>query len=70
MRRLFHVVALSTGLFLASASAAQAPYASNQRNDFCYTECQYRCYAVYPGGGAAWQQCYLACARDKCGYVG
>lgn len=69
MRRLFSVAALATGMFLASASTAQAPYTSTQRDNYCYTECQYRCYAIHPGGGSAWEQCYLACARERCGYV-
>jgi hypothetical protein len=69
MRRLFRVAALSTGLFLASASAAQAPYVSSQANDLCYFECQLRCYVAWPGGGPGWRACYLACAAEKCGYV-
>ncbi|WP_298096827.1 hypothetical protein [Brevundimonas sp.] len=69
MRRLFSTAALTAGLFLAAASSAQTP-SPDQRNDFCYLECQYRCYIIYPGGGPAWTRCYLQCAAERCGYVG
>ena len=67
MRKLISAAVISAGLFLGTASAAQAP---TGRNDICYMQCQYKCYAQYPGGGPAWEQCYLACARAQCGYNG
>lgn len=70
MRKLFSVAVMAAGLSLAAASSAQAPTTSTQRNDFCYLECQYRCYVTNPGGGPDWTQCYLACAREKCGWDG
>jgi hypothetical protein len=70
MRKLFSVAVLAAGLSLAAASSAQAPTGSTQRNDFCYLECQYRCYVTNPGGGPAWTLCYQACAREKCGWDG
>lgn len=66
MRRHFGLAALTAAFTLAGASAAQAPVA---RNDLCYLSCQYQCYAAHPGGGPAWTQCYLDCARDQCGRV-
>jgi len=68
MRRLISIAVMTASLSLAAASSAQTPTA--QRNDFCYLECQYRCYLIYPGGGPAWTQCYLQCAAERCGYVG
>lgn len=68
MRRLFSVTVLAAAM--ATATAAQAPGGPAQRNDFCYMECQYRCYATNPGGGPAWTQCYLDCARERCGWNG
>ena len=70
MRRLFSIAVLTAGLSLAAASSAQTPTHAVQQSDICYMECQYRCYLTNPGGGPAWQQCYLQCARDRCGYVG
>ncbi|NJC41062.1 hypothetical protein GGQ87_001320 [Brevundimonas alba] len=64
MRKLFSLTVLAAAM--ATATAAQAPNAPVQRNDLCYIECQYRCYAQYPGGGPAWTQCYIACAQTKC----
>jgi len=51
---------------MATATAAQAPDAPRRANDFCYMECQYRCFAQHPGGGPAWTECYLACAQANC----
>jgi hypothetical protein len=70
MRRLFSIAVMTAGLSLAAASSAQTPTTPVQRNDFCYLECQYRCYILHPGGGPVWEQCYLQCAADRCGYVG
>ena len=64
MRKLFSLTIL--GVAMATASAAQAPDGPTQRKDFCYMECQYRCYAQHPGGGPAWTQCYVACAQTMC----
>ena len=64
MRKLFSLTIL--GVAMATASAAQAPDKPIQRNDFCYMECQYRCYAQYPGGGPAWTQCYVTCGQTNC----
>jgi len=64
MRKLFSVTVLAAAM--ASATAAQAPDGPAGRNQFCYMECQYRCFAQHPGGGAAWTQCYVACARTMC----
>lgn len=64
MRRLVMAAAASAWAF--SMGGAQAQQAASP----CYWECQYRCYVAHPGGGAAWQACYLACARDYCGAVG
>ena len=66
MHKLISAAVISAGLFLSTASAAQAP----SRNDICYMQCQYQCYIAHPGGGPAWTQCYFACARAQCGYVG
>ncbi|KQW86702.1 hypothetical protein [Brevundimonas sp. Root1279] len=67
MRKLYNAAILGAAVMMTAASASQAPV---QRNSLCYLECQYRCYATNPGGGAAWQACYLQCARDRCGAVG
>ena len=64
MRRLFSVTVLAAAM--ATATTAQAPDGPGQRNDFCYMECQYRCFAQYPGGGPAWTQCYVTCAETMC----
>jgi len=64
MRRLFSVTVLAAAM--ATATAAQAPNGPVQRNDFCYMECQYRCFAQHPGGGPAWTQCYVACGKAMC----
>ena len=63
MRKLISAAVLSAGLFLGTASAAQAP---TNRSDLCYLQCQYQCYAIHPGGGPAWTQCYIACANTQC----
>lgn len=68
MRKFISAAVVSAGLFLGTASAAQAP--TGARSDICYTLCQYQCYGQFPGGGPAWQQCYIACARAQCGYNG
>ena len=67
MRKLYNAAILGAAVLLTAASASTAPI---QRNNLCYIECQYRCYAAHPGGGPAWEACYLACARDVCGAVG
>ena len=64
MRKLFSVTGLAAAM--ATATAAQAPDGPVQRHDFCYMECQYRCYAQHPGGGPAWTACYVACAETMC----
>ena len=63
MRNLVTAAVVSAGLFLGSASAAQTP---TGRSDTCYLRCQYQCYALYPGGGPAWTQCYIACGQTQC----
>ena len=63
MRKLFSVTVLAAAM--ATATAAQAPEGTVKRNDFCYMECQYRCYAQHPGGGPAWPQCYVTSAETK-----
>lgn len=57
---------LTFSLALGLAGAATADPADQRRNSFCYTQCQYQCYVAYPGGGPAWEACYLACARTQC----
>lgn len=64
MRRF--VIAAAASCWALSLGGAQAA----QRSNPCYWECQYRCYVAHPGGGPAWQECYLACARGVCGAVG
>jgi hypothetical protein len=66
MRKPISLIALAAALSLAGVSTAQTP---TQRHDFCYMSCQYQCYAVHPGGGPAWTQCYLDCATAQCGRV-
>ncbi|MFN3352108.1 MAG: hypothetical protein ACK4Z5_00755 [Brevundimonas sp.] len=53
----------------AAAFALGAGQASAASTNACYIECQYRCHLAHPGGGAAWESCYVACARTKCGAV-
>ena len=69
MRKLFSMAVLTAALSLAAVSSAETPTTPVQRDNFCYMECQYRCYIAHPGGGPAWQDCYLQCARDRCGRV-
>ena len=57
------LLALTLALGMAGAGAAGA---SDQRNSLCYLQCQYQCYATHPGGGAAWEACYLACMGTQC----
>ena len=64
MRKLISVAILAATM--ATATAAQTPAGPIQREDFCYLECQYRCFATHPGGGPAWTQCYVTCARTNC----
>jgi hypothetical protein len=64
MRKLFSVTLAAAAM--ATASAAQAPGGPDQRSDLCYLECQYRCFAQYPGGGPAWTQCYVTCGQTNC----
>ncbi|HYC75139.1 hypothetical protein [Brevundimonas sp.] len=64
MRKLFSVTVLAAAM--ATATAAQAPDGPDQRNDYCYQQCQYRCFAAHPGGGPAWTQCYVTCAETNC----
>ena len=68
MRKLFSLTVLAAAM--ATATAAQAPDGPVQRDQFCYMECQYRCYVTNPGGGPDWTQCYLDCARERCGWNG
>lgn len=60
------IAAAAVAVAFGSGGAQSAFAAPNP----CYIECQYRCYAVHPGGGAQWEACYLACAEDRCGAVG
>jgi len=60
MRR-FMLLAAACGL------AGLGGHAQAAGTNPCYTECQYRCYVVHPGGGPSWEACYLACAADRCG---
>ena len=64
MRKLFSITVIAAAM--ATATAAQAPDGPVQSNDFCYLECQYRCYVEHPGGGPAWTACYVACGQTMC----
>ena len=57
---------LAACVALGFVGAATATAADQRRNNFCYTQCQYQCYVAHPGGGPAWETCYLACARTQC----
>lgn len=59
-------ILLAATMAFGLAVGTTANSAEQRRNSFCYTQCQYQCYVAYPGGGPAWEACYLACARTQC----
>lgn len=63
MRRLINVTIMAGALALAAVAPAAS---AAEPGPFCYTICQYECYLAFPGGGPAWEACYVACARDEC----
>lgn len=54
------VAAAAAGAFTVGATQASAS------TNACYIECQYRCHVAHPGGGAAWENCYVTCAQTQC----
>lgn len=57
---------LALTLAFGMAGAGAAGTGDQRRNSLCYLQCQYQCYATNPGGGPAWEACYLACAATQC----
>ena len=62
MRRIISVATLAAAMSVAAVSTAAAP----DRSQLCFMRCQYECMAIYPGGSPEWQQCYVACAAERC----